>query len=241
MKKYLFTYLFIILGALASNADEIRYYTLDIKDFTELKVNNNLNVEYYCSSDSAGHIEFSCLPEVSHLLLFTTNNSSLKIQIADDYDVLPEMPPLRVYSSRLEKVENGADSTIRIISNRPVKSFKSRIIGNGTIIIDSLESESIDLSIVAGKGHILASSGTTVKAKYSNVGTGTIQAGGIKAEQVKVYLSGTGNIDCDASESLTVYGIGSGNVYYSGNPAKVSNRSVGVKAHSMSSSESKEE
>ena len=40
---------------------------------------------------------------------------------------------------------------------------------------------------------------------------------------------------CNASESLVIFGAGSGKVYYTGSPAKVSNRTIGVKAISIDS------
>lgn len=212
-------------------AEETKEYKLDVADFTELKVNDHLNVEYRCSADSAGMILFRCTPDIAQQLIFTSNKSCLKIEVSDDYDYAGEEPMIRVYSSMLEKVENGSDSTIRVISNVPLKSFKARVIGNGTIVIDQLESASVYLSVVTGHGHIMVANGSTFKAKYYDVGTGTIQAGGLKASEVKAVISGTGNIDCNVTENLSIYGMGSGSVYYSGNPAKISNRSVGVKAY----------
>lgn len=231
-KRFIFCTLFII--SLISNyalGQEVNNYNLDIIDFTELKVNNSIDVIYNCSDDTIGKIEFTCTPELSKYILFTTNKNSLSIQTTDDYDHTFHLPVLHVSSSKLEKVQNGADSTITIESNTPVKSFKAIVIGNGLIKIKEIETNTVDLSVITGNGQIFASKGNAFKAKYSNVGTGTIQAGGIKASQVRVAISGTGSVDCDATEKLTVYGMGSGYVYYSGNPLKVSNRSIGVKAY----------
>lgn len=206
-------------------------YRLEVKDFTELKLNDHVNVEYRCSDDSTGVVLFKCSPEISHQLLFTSNKSCLTIQVADDFDYAREVPTIQVFSSMLEKVENGSDSTIRVLSNRPVKNFKAKVIGNGTIIVSNIEATSVDLSLMTGHGHVICSSGQAFKAKLSNVGTGTIQAGPLKVSQIKAILSGTGNIDCCATESLSIYGMGSGCVYYSGNPEKITNRSIGVKAY----------
>ncbi len=79
--------------------------------------------------------------------------------------------------------------------------------GNGTLVID----------------------GSCDKANYSFMGTGVIQADGMKAEEVSVKASGTGSIGVWAEKKLTIMGAGSTKVYYKGNP-EIKNRSVGIKA-----------
>lgn len=217
-----------VLFGLNVRSEETKEYKLTLSDFTELKVNDPVNVEYHACADSAGMVFFSCSPDVVDKMMFTLNKSSLNIQVADDYN--GPTPTVKVYSTSLEKVENGSDSTIHVIKNVPVTEFKAKVMGNGSIIIDNIESTDTRLSLITGRGLIMVSKGTTFKAKYSNVGTGTIQAGGLKAAQVKATVSGTGTIDCCATESLTITGMGSGTVYYTGNPQKVLHRSVGIKA-----------
>lgn len=221
----------IVIAAATSAFAENRDFMLDVKEFTELKVNNPLNVEYRCSADSAGRAFFSCPPEVAENLIFTNNKGKLSIEIDFDQDMSVPMPTVRVYSSMLTSVENGSDSTVRVVTNAPVKNFKAKLIGNGTLTVDTVEAESVEAKLITGHGTLSISGGTAFKASLSNVGTGSVQAGGLRANQVKVFLSGTGGIDCCAVDQLTIYGMGSGSVYYSGNPSKVSNRSMGVKAH----------
>lgn len=226
--KHIVLIAFGLSVALFGKAEEPREYKLTLGNFTELKVNDPVNVEYNCSVDSIGQVYFVCDPSVVDKLMFTHNKKSLSIQVADDYD--GTLPLVKVYSTNLERVENGSDSTIIIASNRPTTTFKARVMGNGTIVINELETSTARLNIMTGRGQIRVADGTAFKAKYSNVGTGTIQAGNLKATQVGCTISGTGSIDCTATETLTISGIGSGTVYYGGHPAKVSNRSIGIKA-----------
>ncbi len=230
MTKYLFP-LFIFLAS-ASNAlhAETADYKLEVQDFSELKVTDNINVVYHCSIDSAGWVYFTCDPEVSSKLLFSNDKACLHIQVAADEVSLDKLPVVHVYSSALQKVENSSDSTTHILNNVTVPSFKCKVIGNGYIIIDNIDANTVSASVATGKGHIVISEGKAKKANYTNVGTGTIEAGALKARNVKVSHWGTNDVDCSASESLTIYGTGSGKIYYSGNPEKVSNRSMGIKA-----------
>lgn len=233
MKKYiqllLTTLLTVFFATGQMAAGNVEDYKMQVPDFSVLKVNDNINVEYRCSADSAGYVFFECPSEQASMLLFTSHKSALTVQLDDAFtgDVVPTV---RVYSSVLDKVENSGDSTVRIVSAAPVTSFKATVIGNGTVIIDSIEATNVVLSINTGKGHIAVERGTTFKLSLNKMGKGTIEAGGLKASEVKVKMLGPGDIDCNVSETLSIFGGGSGTVYYSGNPRKVSNHSMGVKA-----------
>lgn len=227
--------LWALLSPAASMAGEPADYKLEVMDFTELKVTDNINVDYHCSADSAGWAYFTCPPEVASMLLFSNNKSCLHIQVATDGNPVSDLPTLHVYSSSLAKVENASDSTLRVLSNVPVDKFSGRVVGNGTLVITNADAGRLDASIATGKGHIIINKGKARKVKLSNVGTGPIEAGGLVANSVKVMLLGTGDVDCTATENLSIYGAGSGKVYYSGNPAKVTNRSLGVKAFPVTS------
>lgn len=205
-------------------------YKMEVMDFTELKVTDNINVDYKCSADSAGWIFFSCDPSLASKLIFSNNNSCLHVQVAMDEEPHIGLPTITVCSSALNKVQNDSDSTLRVLNNVPVKQFKAKVVGNGTMIISNVEATSIDAGISTGKGHVVVHNSKSVNAKLSNIGTGPIEAGGLTAAKVKAYVIGTGDVDCTATESLTIYGAGSGKVYYSGSPEKITNRSMGVKA-----------
>lgn len=228
MKKFLF-FLISISSTVFAFAEEVADYKLEIHDFDQLKVTDAINVEYFCSEDSAGWAYFTCAPSVAEHLLFTNNKSQLHIQV-DLIDITADsLPTLKIYSSSLSKVENTAECKIVINNPQPVQNFKARIVGNGMIVVNDLEAGSVDAGINTGKGHMVIN-GTASRVKLSNVGKGPMEAGALKGSNVKVVLLGTGNIDCCATESLSVYGAGSGKVYYVGNPQKIVNRSLGVKA-----------
>ena len=117
-----------------------------------------------------------------------------------------------------------------VMSNLPQNKFKARVVGNGTIIVRHIEATEVDAGINTGNGHVVIASGEVVRAKLSNVGKGTVEAGNLIAREVKATSWGTGSIDCRPVEKLTIYGAGSGTVYFVGKPDVASNRSIGVKA-----------
>ncbi len=220
----------LFMFPMISGASNIQEYKLELQDFSELKVTDGINVEYHCSTDTVGMAFFSCTKEMLPMLIFNTNKSSLSVQLDPDAEGLTEIPTVHVYSSKLEKVENSSDSTVVVRNNTLLPSFKVRLIGNGAIIVHNIVAATVDAGLNTGKGRVVLASGSVAKAKLLNVGTGTVEAGGLEAKNVTVKLFGTGGIDCCATESLTIYGAGSGTAYYTGNPAKVTNRSLGVKA-----------
>lgn len=234
MNKLSALIIFFLTSLLASAAD-IADYRLEVENFDQLKVSNGVNVVYTCSEDSAGWACFSCSPEMAELLMFTNNKSQLHIQVDLQDEVIKDLPTIHVYSRGLTKVENSGDSTVIVENNCVVQNLKIRQIGNGMIIFNDIQAGSVEATISTGKGHLVLS-GNAGRVKLSNVGTGPIEAGKLLARNVKVIMLGTGGIDCNAGESISIYGAGSGKVYYAGNPEKVTNRSLGVKAFPVESS-----
>lgn len=220
----------VTIFTVSAQETQITDYRLNLEDFSELRVSDGVNVDYYASTDSAGWVRFSCTPSTASKLLFSNKNSRLTIQV-DDFDnySMRDIPRITVMSSVLTHIENNADSLVRVMTTNPVGSLKARVVGNGTLIMNNVHATSVDAGINTGAGHIVIN-GKTGKAKYSSIGTGTIEAGNLEAKEVKAKILGTGNIDCLVSEKLTITGAGSGTVFYMGKPSKVTNRSMGIKA-----------
>lgn len=218
--------------AFASSAQQKNTYKLEVGDFSELKVNDAINVDYNCSTDSAGWAYFECDSVTVQMLMFTNKNNSLTIQVASDGEVVRDLPTIKVYSMTLQKVENSGDSLVRVGRTYPVREFKGSVIGNGSLLVSDIKVHKADFAIRTGNGHLVVS-GSTRKANLRNVGTGKLEASGLSAQEVKCNILGTGPIDCNASVSLTITGAGTGKVYYGGTPSKITNRSIGVKAISI--------
>lgn len=213
------------IGA-ATAADNLRKYELDVKDFNELIVIEGLRVDYCCSDDSAGYVNFVTTPDIASVLMFTNNKSRLEMQIATDGIDYDNLPLIKVYSRFLSKVENSGDSLVRVLSMNPTPNFKARLIGNGSLSVHGIDATSLDASLDTGNGS-LTLYGKASNAKYSLVGTGSIQADELKADDVKCSLLGTGFIGCHPVNNLNVVGA-SGKVYHKGNPT-IKSRSIGVK------------
>lgn len=224
MKKILFAIIAAIVFATTSLAAP---YALNIKDFSEIKVVDGINVVHKCMGDSAGWIVFDSPESIAPKILFSNDKNQLKIELSTDGENIQGLPTIHVYSSFLARAENSGDSTLTIVSPAPGSSLKLRVIGNGTIIAKDIHATSAEGKIDTGKGHIVMT-GTVQNVKLSNTGTGRIEAGSLQATSGKCSILGTGPIDCSVSDELTIVGLGSGTVYLKGKP-KIKNRTIGVK------------
>lgn len=239
MRNFFITIFALFAGFYSLTASEPADYKLEVLDFTELQITNNINVDYICSADSAGFAYFTCKPEMASKLIFTNNKGCLKIQLDTDGTDSIGVPTIRVYSSSLNKAENASDSTVRILSNAPVQNFRARVVGNGLMIVKHIETNTLEANVATGRGRVVIQGGQARQAKLSSVGTGPVEAGMLHARKVKAILFGTGDIDCTATETLTVYGAGSGKVFYAGNPEKIVNRGLGIKLFPVTNSPDK--
>ncbi len=228
MKRNCIAIVAMIVGVLASWSAP---YALNIKDFTDLKVVDGINVVHKCVADSAGWVVFDAEETIASKILFSNDKNTLKIELATDGQPVSNIPTVYVYSRFLSKVENSGDSTVTVLSPTPSASIKFRIIGNGKLVAKNIHSTHAEGKIDTGRGHLVMT-GKVQNVKLSNTGTGRIEASDLQAAVGKCSLLGTGPIDCAISEELTVVGLGSGTVYLKGKP-KVKNRTIGVKVHAV--------
>lgn len=225
------------LTAVSARADKPgqvarQHYAVNMGDFGQLRVIDVLNVEYRSSADSAGYVVFDCEPDIAPLILVSNDKFTLRLQAQTDVPVMPRLPKITVYSTYLSSAENSGDSTLWVTNPAPNAELKLRVVGNGHIICRGIRSNLVEGKIDTGRG-TLYMAGAANWAKLRTVGTGSIQAGALKAEKGSIFIGGTGSVDCWITGELTVTGLGSGKVYLKGTP-KVKNRTLGtVKVVSM--------
>lgn len=227
MRKIIAIAAILITGSITAYGASPKRYTINVKDFSELRVVESLKVNYVCNEDSAGFATFIAEPEIASVLMFTNNNERLDLQIATDGINYDHLPTITVYSRFLTKVENSGDSLVRVHSLKPVPKFTARLIGNGHLAVHGIDATNVDANLDTGNGTILLK-GKTSKASLKAVGTGSIQADELASNEVNCMLLGTGYIGCAPENTLHVKGV-NGKVYYTGAPQNIKNRSWGVK------------
>lgn len=202
-----------------------QHHEINMGDFGELRVVDAINVDYFCNPDSAGYVVFDCEPEIAPLILMSNKSNILRLQTQSDVPI-PRLPRVRVYSTWLVSAENSGDSTLVVNAPAPGATLKLRVIGNGTIIGKGLHANIVEGRIDTGRGKLFME-GVAKWIKLRTVGTGSIEAGTLKCDRADILIGGTGSVDCNVANELTVKGLGSGKVYVKGTP-QVKNRTLGT-------------
>lgn len=219
----------LAMPVMAQQENTIRRYEVRINDIDQLYVNNDITVDYHCRPDSAGYVIFYTTKEKAGYILFDDNGRGrLSVQSDVDCPQGESLPHVSVYSSSLTKVLNSGDSLVVVNDSITAPKFTAILIGNGRLSVHNVSASNIDASLRSGHGQLIIS-GNCTTAKLSLVGTGTIQADRLNAVNGKASVVGTGTIGCSFSESLTIMGMGSGNVFYRSKPDKIKNRGMGIK------------
>ena len=230
--KHIFITLLTLAAPIIGMGQSTQRYELKVNDFKELRVDNDIAVDYYCNPDSAGYAVFTATDAQSGWVLFDNNGrGKLSVQTDTDYPAGAKMPRIRVYSSSLEKVVNSGDSLVKVYNLPAADKFKAVLIGNGRLSVPGVEASTVEASIHSGNGQ-LTIEGRCTEAKLHLVGTGTILADRLEAVKIKATVVGTGHIGCSPSEAITVMGAGSGSVLYKQAPPTIKSRGVGIK-HSV--------
>lgn len=223
LQRFPLSILIVLLFGVSSYAQQrldktdVKNYSFDMKQFSTLCVQDNVNVIYNCSTDSVAHIEYTSLPDFEDAFIFTNNNGTLKIQVTTEDVGKPDLPTLYISSNHLLKVENYSDFNIRVESLSPCDSFTASLVGNGSISVNDIKARYCKAVITTGMGTILLN-GKSDEALLKLTGTGTIQADRLKCRDVTCKILGGGQITAFATGKLTTRGIGSTKIYYRGHP-----------------------
>lgn len=216
MKKILLL-ITAVLSMTALKAQVSQHYSVEVGQFDKVKVTDNVNVVYRCLPDSTGWIQYRGSKEFADAFVITPKEGTLKIQVSTEDVNNPDLPTLYIYSDFLTSVENSSAATLKVENPAPCAQFSAKEIGNGRIVVEGLKANVVRASINTGNGAVTLS-GSCREAIFKMVGTGTIAADRLEAEQVQCTILGGGNIGCWAVEKLSAKGIGSTKIYYKGDP-----------------------
>lgn len=218
-----------LVSALASSAQS-DMHVISVGDFNKLTVVNGVAVRYASVADSAGLAVIEGPDETVSSISF--ENKGLKLRIETSADAPSRsIPVVTVYSMALMEAQNWGDSTLTVVSVNPGPKFKVSVIGNGSVVVPALQATEVEASVKAGNGTVFLA-GSCQNAKYTIMSAGVIEARTMQASDASCRMIGTGSIDCLATGTLKIKGLGSGAVYYWGSP-QVKNHSVGVKVVKM--------
>ncbi len=129
-----------------------------------------------------------------------------------------------ITNPRFEQVSVSGSGDIKGENTLEARSMQLAVSGSGKV---NLSIKTVDLdSKISGSGNMqLRGSARNTTLQIS--GSGNLNAENLASENCQVRISGSGNCRVQVDNSLESRVSGSGNVYYKGNPEKLSNYSSG--------------
>ncbi|WP_299681744.1 head GIN domain-containing protein [uncultured Tenacibaculum sp.] len=126
-----------------------------------------------------------------------------------------------------EKIDGiGLGGSGNVRSEKTVIGEKvSLSIGGSGNIKTKVKASSLSTSI-GGSGNIRVS-GSTESMRCSIAGSGNVKAYNVTTNTLKVNVAGSGDIEATVKEKIKATVVGSGSVYYKGNPKYIDTNSVG--------------
>ncbi len=229
MKRFLLIACIMLASTLFTTwAQERQRYEIQVGDFNKMYVADDLNVVYRCNADSAGMAVIISTPKEKQALLFRNKYSTLIVQMSTDYALSSHtMPPITIYSSKISKIENSADSTVYVDGVTLSTPLELKLTDNGTIVARDISITELNAKVITGKG-LIELSGKCDKASLRCTGTGKIKANNLIATNVTCMILGTGSISCYVNGGeLVTKGSGPGRVYFDGTPSEIKSRHIG--------------
>ena len=205
-------------------------YVVKTGEFNEVRIRNAIPIVIVETNDSTGTATFSTDNETTvQSIVFELKDGKLTVSLDPrTYNRNNPIPIVTLRTATIDKATNEGDSLMIVQCGKPKESFSLKQIGNGSSVLMNIEAREVKVALSLGAGRINVV-GLCAKAKLDNTGQGLIQAATLKTKEAVCYIMGTGNIDCYASESLSVKGMGSGTVFYGGHPSVVKNHGLGIK------------
>lgn len=124
----------------------------------------------------------------------------------------------------IDQISLGGSGTITSSGQLHSEEFKVNLGGSGRI---ELELDATDVSASIGGSGDIKLSGKTNEFRCSIAGSGSIKAYELQSNDLNANIAGSGSIRTTVSTRINARVVGSGRVYYKGEPKYVDSKSVG--------------
>lgn len=192
--------------------------TRTTSDYDAIKVSGSFDVDLVAGKE--GKIIIKGEENLVSVIKVEVEGNILKIYTEKGSSIRPSIGKKIEVTVPFEKIsEVSLSGSGNIQSKDAIKTdkFIAKLAGSGNF---NLEVNSSDLELnLSGSGNInLKGSSNSLISKLA--GSGNIEAANLKAKNVDVNVSGSGNSRVNCVESLTARIAGSGDIKYTGNPEK---------------------
>lgn len=205
----------------------------DLNEYDRVEVNGDFEVQIDIDNDSKASVEAD--ENLLDLTITHVSGRTLIIETRNGACIRPVTPvEINITTPGLKEVTLNGSGLVYCYGSES-DEFAINLSGSGKIDMGNLTAAAIDIDL-EGSGNINAEvtaqniaaglegsgeiklSGTTVNEDLKIIGSGNIRASHLQADISTAYISGSGVVDAYVNNALDVTIIGSGIVYYTGNP-----------------------
>ena len=210
-----------------------RIETRALQEFTRIEINGEFEVQIDTELDHAAVIEAD--ENLIDLIVTHVSGSTLIIETRNGTCIRPSRPvEITVSTEFLDEISlNG--SGYAYCYSLETEDLSAKLAGSGQIDLNNAVAATIDIEL-EGSGMINCTSvsenisatlegsgeigleGSSVSSEFRIIGSGKIKARELNTDVCVAYISGSGITDTWVNNALDVTIIGSGIVYYTGNP-----------------------
>jgi hypothetical protein len=201
--------------------------------FNRVEVNGDFEVEIVEGGISSAEIRSD--ENLIDLIVTHVSGNTLIVEMRDGACIDPTRPiEITITTPTLEEITLNGSGNVYIYE-LDAEELSLKLTGSGSITCDEVVATTVYLELegsgviscdqisenlttqIEGSGEIMVS-GETISADHKIIGSGKIKAGQVISDQCVVYISGSGTVDTHVIQTLDITIIGSGIVYFSGDP-----------------------
>lgn len=124
---------------------------------------------------------------------------------------------VKVTVKELDELSLAGSGNVKFMTDLKTSEFEMDLSGSGNINCENITGKEVEISL-AGSGNIYMGGELEEELEISIAGSGNVDCANLKAKEVEVSIAGSGNAKVWATNELESNIVGSGSVYYKGNP-----------------------
>lgn len=124
----------------------------------------------------------------------------------------------------IDKISLGGSGNISNVGVIKINEFSASLGGSGNI---KLQIDTNAMSVNIGGSGNIEISGKTTEFTCSVAGSGNVNAFNLNSDNTTATIAGSGSVKTTVNKKIKAKVVGSGNIYYKGNPAERDVKSVG--------------
>jgi hypothetical protein len=205
----------VLNGTGVTGNGNIRTEKRNTPNFNAVKTSGSIDIDI--SSGDAYSVSVEDDDNILQYVVTDVHDGTLNVHYKDGYSIISDHAKVYVTAPSLDKLSvsgSGNIATQGMLKNS--RQIEMNVSGSGDIKAQ-VDAPVTDISI-GGSGNI-SLTGHTKDFTSSISGSGDVNCGGLESENATVKIAGSGNAHVFASVHLSATVVGSGNVYYRGNPS----------------------